>query len=337
MNRKHLTIAAAVLAASSLAIPIATAAPTPIATRPSHASTGANLTIPWAIGGLRIERDGSRRVFPGDWPTVPVASMRIWDARTAWLNIEPAQNQWDFTRLDAFVDKAEAHGVKSILLTLGGTPKWAAEQLKATDAAWLGPGSASPPKKWADWAEFVGKVAQRYQGRIQGYEIWNEPNSITYWSGTNAQWAKLVSIASQQISKADPKAKIAIGGFATSPAKTLASIAPMLTALGQSAPPVKPTALSFHWYPTRVQLLAGVGSIAKSIRKDMSDAKRVCPEFDCLLACEDLSSLEGCLSCRKRFRSSSAAMWSRLPDSAMHRSLKSPVISGSRSHVFSGG
>ena len=233
-------------------------------------SNGVNLTIPWAVGGLRIERDGSKKVFPGDWPTMPVASMRIWDARTAWLNIEPAQGQWDFSRLDAFVAKAQAHGTKHILLTLGGTPTWAAKQVRPTDAAWLGAGSASPPKHWSDWAEFVGKVAQRYKGRIDAYEIWNEPNSITYWSGTNAQWAKLVSVASQAIGKADPSASIAIGAFATSPAKTLDKIQPMFAALQtqQANTEAKPSAISFHWYPTRVQLLSGVSSIANTIRAD---------------------------------------------------------------------
>ncbi len=239
-----------------------------------RAKQGADLTIPWAIGGLRIERDGQKKVFPGDWPTMPVASMRIWDARTAWLNIEPAQDQWDFSRLDAFVAKAQAHGVKDILLTLGGTPKWAAAKTRPTDAAWLGAGSASPPKHWADWAQFVSTVAHRYQGRIQGYEIWNEPNSITYWSGTNAQWAKLTSIAMNEIAKADPKALIAIGGFASSPARTLNKIEPMFQALRVQLGATKPSpvTVSFHWYPTRVQLLAGVGSIASRVTQAAADA-----------------------------------------------------------------
>ncbi len=243
-------------------------------TKEPRAKEGVGLTIPWAIGGLRIERDGSKQVFPGEWPSVPVRSMRIWDARTAWLNIEPAPDQWDFSRLDAFVAKAQAHGVKDILLTLGGTPKWAAAKTRPTDAAWLGAGSASPPRHWADWAQFVSTVAHRYQGRIRGYEIWNEPNSITYWSGTNAQWAKLTSIAIAEISKADPKAQIAIGGFATTPAKTLNRIEPMFQALHGQLKDAKPSQakLSFHWYPNRVQLLAGVSSIASTITIAAADA-----------------------------------------------------------------
>ncbi|MDP2287931.1 MAG: cellulase family glycosylhydrolase [Actinomycetota bacterium] len=255
------TVALAALGIALLLPQAASAAPTPVK------DNGVNLNIPWAIGGLRIERDGTKRVHPGEWPTVPVASVRIWDARTAWLNIEPANDQWDFTRLDAFVEKAEAKGVKNILMTLGGTPMWAAKQQKATDAPWLGKGSASPPKRWADWAEFVQKVAQRYQGRIHGYEIWNEPNSLTYWSGSNEEWSELTGIASREIAKADPEAQIVIGAFATSPTKTLNKIAPMLDALKPQEATATPTAISIHWYPTRKNLPAGVSAIATQVRQ----------------------------------------------------------------------
>ncbi len=63
-------------------------------TKDTRAKPGVSLTIPWAIGGLRIERDGQKKVFPGDWPTMPVASMRIWDGRAAWLSIGPARDRW---------------------------------------------------------------------------------------------------------------------------------------------------------------------------------------------------------------------------------------------------
>jgi hypothetical protein len=57
-----------------------------------------------------------------------------------------------------------------------------------------------------------------------------------------------------------------------------------------------------------------------------------CSGFVCLLACEDLSSLEGCLSCRKRFLWNWALTWLRLPGGPMGTS---PVISRSSSHAFS--
>jgi hypothetical protein len=72
-----------------------------------HAANQGRLTIglhvPWAVGGPRIERTGRLNDFPGEWPDIPFASVRLWDTRTAWLNVEPAQDQWDFEMLDANV------------------------------------------------------------------------------------------------------------------------------------------------------------------------------------------------------------------------------------------
>ncbi|MDD2857070.1 MAG: cellulase family glycosylhydrolase [Candidatus Nanopelagicales bacterium] len=261
---RGLACAIAALAAIAL-MPIsplpaqANPAPAPISPVP-----GAAMTVPWAIGGPRIERDGTKHVFQGDWPNMPVTSLRIWDARTAWLNIEPAPGQWAFARLDAFVAKAEEHHVQDIVLVLGGTPAWAAKQQRKTDAPWLGKGSASPPEFWDDWTTFVDTVASRYQGRIKAYEIWNEPNSVTYWSGTAREWATLTELAAKQIAISDPTARVVVGGFSTFPAKTLAKAQAFIKALPASMP--RPSAMGFHWYPTKQQLPAGITSTAQALR-----------------------------------------------------------------------
>lgn len=120
-----------------------------------HAANQDRLTIglhvPWAVGGPRIERSGRLNDFPGEWPDIPFALVRLWDTRTAWLNLEPAQDQWDFGMLDANVDKASSQDRYS--LVLWGTPAWAAESLSADDAPWLGPGSAAPPLDNTDWVD----------------------------------------------------------------------------------------------------------------------------------------------------------------------------------------
>lgn len=218
-------------------------------------ATGADLTIPWAIGGERIERDGSRGWFPGDWPTVPVESMRIWDARTAWLNIEPVRGQFTFDRLDAFVAKASSQGVRDIVLVLGGTPRWASERALGTDASWMGPGSASPPRDLDDWARFVRTVVDRYAGRITAYEIWNEPNSVMFWNGTVDQWAELTSIAVREIREADVSARVIVGGFTVGSALARKQV-PAFVRAARSAGVVA-DAWSLHWYPTSREVGTG--------------------------------------------------------------------------------
>jgi len=52
----------------------------------------------------------------------------------------------------------------------------------------------------------VRTVVSRYKGRIQAYEIWNEPNLKDFWTGTTDQMVTLTKEASQIIHAVDPKA-----------------------------------------------------------------------------------------------------------------------------------
>ena len=225
---------------------------------------GADLTIPWALGGPRVERDGTLRDYPGQWPTIPVRSVRFWDSRTAWLNLEPAPDTWDFTRLDGLVLLAESRGVDRITLVLGGTPRWAAAQERSTDAFWLGPGSASPPRDLADWAQFVAVVAERYRGRIDAYEIWNEPTTAAFWSGSRAQWADLVASAAREIRRIDPDARVVAPGIAVTSARDVTRMRPWLAELADRSALI--TDISVHFYPRTVAQARTLGTLVRSLR-----------------------------------------------------------------------
>ena len=227
------------------------------------------MAIPWAVGGLRFERDGTLVNFPGEWPDIPVSEIRLWDTRTAWLNVEPRNDLWDFSRLDAFVNLAESKGVQRILLVLAGTPRWAAMQTSSLEANWLGPGSASPPKHTADWVDYVSTVATRYAGRIDAYEVWNEPASPTFWSGTPGQWSTLVGEAIRAISTADPDAEILASGFSVSTERELRQLPVWFAALGRAGPGLD--AISVHWYPRP----GGEGSLPGLARRVRALARQV--------------------------------------------------------------
>jgi len=212
------TLLAACTPASPVSIPVSSSASTPVASAARESApveaTGfvTGLTIPWAVGAMRFDRDGSIEYHTGDWPPFPVEAIRLWDSRTAWLNLEPANDLWDFRRLDRFIAKSRAQGTDDITLVLAGTPRWAAGRVDDADAAWLGPGSASMPKQLAEWREFVSTVATKYRGFITAYEIGNEPNLKTFWSGTPQDYAAYVQTAAAAIRAADPAATIVAGG-----------------------------------------------------------------------------------------------------------------------------
>ena len=271
------TIGIAVLAASALLLAACTGTgpadpTTSLSSREAspRASSAAGfvtgLTIPWAVGGERIERDGTKGNDPGEWPAFAVAATRLWDTRTAWLNLEPAEGQFDWTTLDAHLAKAESEGVDDITLVLAGTPQWAATRELPTDAPWLGPGSASPPRDLEQWRAFVAAVATRYAGRIDAYEIGNEPNLPTFWNGTPAEYADLVSTAARAIREEDPGATVIVNaGLVRRPAD-VATLQPWLGTLGAN-PDLD--VVSVHVYPA-AEALADVPTLLESIRASLS-------------------------------------------------------------------
>ena len=139
------------------------------------------------------------------WPAAPVGEWRLWDAYVAWPNLQPAKNRWRFEMLDRYVAMATEHHV-GILLPLGLSPAWASA--RPLEKSTYAPGFAAEPRDLEDWRTYVRTVVQRYKGRIQAYEIWNEPNLKLFWTGNVDQMVALTAEASRIIRSIDPQALI---------------------------------------------------------------------------------------------------------------------------------
>lgn len=163
--------------------------------------------VPKTYFGLHIHRalGSSEGTRPAAWPTVGFAEWRLWDAHVAWPDLEPQRGRWKFALLDSLVDMARDHHV-GVLLTLGLTPAWASS--RPTERSNYGAGEQAPPTSLADWQAYVRTVARRYKGRIQSYEVWNEPNMTGFFSGSLAQLVALDSVAYEEIKREDPTALI---------------------------------------------------------------------------------------------------------------------------------
>jgi hypothetical protein len=153
--------------------------------------------VPSAFFGLHIHRAAATT----PWPPEPFGSWRLHDAHVAWPSLEPNRNDWHFDLLDQYVALASAHGVE-LLLPLALSPTWASARPKEPSA--YAPGNAAEPADINDWITYVRTVAQRYQGRIHYYEIWNEPNLSNFYSGNVNDMVKLASAAYSNLKQIDP-------------------------------------------------------------------------------------------------------------------------------------
>lgn len=135
------------------------------------------------------------------WPALPFGSWRTLAAYTDWPNLEPQKGQWNFAILDAYVGLAEKHNV-SVLIPLVFTPRWASARPGEPSA--YSPGNAAEPRDIEDWRNYVRVVAVRYKNRVHCYEIWNEPNLPSFFSGGPAQILRLAREAYPILKEIDP-------------------------------------------------------------------------------------------------------------------------------------
>ncbi len=115
----------------------------------------------WATG----DRDVARREIAAvgrtgaSWVRLPLD----------WSLVETRAGRYDWGYFDNLISTAERYGLRALGL-IYNTPLWA----RGDGARLLFP--SSPPRDPADLAGFAAAAAKRYAGRIDAWEIWNEPN-----------------------------------------------------------------------------------------------------------------------------------------------------------------
>lgn len=125
----------------------------------------------------------------------------------SWASLqEQSRNsftQWYVDRADRMVDAARARGFQ-VLVELVGTPGWANG----------GAGGNVPPKDPNDYGRAARFVAEHFRGRVQAWEMWNEPNVSHFFTGTASDYVALVRAAYPMFKAGDPNATVVLAGSA---------------------------------------------------------------------------------------------------------------------------
>ena len=118
--------------------------------------------------------------------------------------MQPREGEWEFYKLTCPL-LAEEHGV-TIALTLGYPPDWASmrpDDPSAYTDAW----SPAEPRMEA-WRTYVQTLAERYKGKILYWEIWNEPDQRSFYTGTITKMVELAKEASKILKQVDSRNQI---------------------------------------------------------------------------------------------------------------------------------
>jgi hypothetical protein len=123
-----------------------------------------------------------------------------------WKEFEPAKGQYLWEPIDGIVDAAHAAGL-NVLLSVVKAPDWARGGYAEEDG---------PPADFGDYGDYMGAMAQRYCGRVQAYEIWNEQNLKREWDTgrplSASEYVELLHVARDRIKAACPSAIVVSGG-----------------------------------------------------------------------------------------------------------------------------
>ncbi|MCL4877220.1 MAG: beta-galactosidase [Anaerolineae bacterium] len=124
----------------------------------------------------------------------------------SWANIEPVKGYYDWSLADEVVAEVLYRG-RRLVARIDSVPEWA----------------ISAPENWEEapfdvdsFGEFCGTLAARYQGQIEAYQIWNEPNLEREWGGyvpSPPGYVKLLAACSTAIREADPDAIVISAGL----------------------------------------------------------------------------------------------------------------------------
>ena len=120
-----------------------------------------------------------------------------------WKSIEPnGPGNYDVTGLDRMVDQVAGNGVRILITIVGPSPDWAG-------------GGGSIPGDTARFQETMRFLSDRYKGRVQAWEVWNEQNLASN-SGGNVDVGRYVGLLKagyQGVKAGDPNAVVLFGAL----------------------------------------------------------------------------------------------------------------------------
>ena len=121
---------------------------------------------------------------------------------------EPFRSAWE--KYDNIVDLAEADDIE-IIARLSNPPAWSRALPVGTT------GTLAPPDNYDDFGDFAAAVAERYNGRIRYYQLWNEPNGNGEWGNHQPvnpeQYTELLCTAYRRIKEVNPGAVVLAGAL----------------------------------------------------------------------------------------------------------------------------
>lgn len=180
-----------------------------------------------------------------------IRSLGVTDLRIVvpWMFIQPTDAAtYDWAKMDNVVNTAHAMGF-TMTASITMNPTWDGTPLV---------GAPNPDS----YAKFAATVAQRYGGQISAYEVWNEPNAVTFFAPNDpAAYTAVLKAAYTAIKAVQPSATVVAGVLGAVTSVPGLSMAPQqfLAQMYAAGAQGYFDAVSFHPYNYTMPFSAGAG------------------------------------------------------------------------------
>lgn len=171
-----------------------------IAGRPASAAGAGDDSTGFNVDAIGLDANSRAMMF-----------QRIGEAQFGWIRqqsrwsaYEPARGQFQnayVAKVDSLVNDAAAHGVR-IMFSVVNSPDWAGD-------------GGGLPRDGADFGRLMSFVANRYKGRVQAYEVWNEQNYAYETDGLVdvGSYIPVLKAGYEAIKAVDPNTLVVFGGL----------------------------------------------------------------------------------------------------------------------------
>ena len=116
----------------------------------------------------------------------------------------------DSRSFERWVDAYRAHGIE-VLGVLFGTARWASSAPDdETEIVGIPRWGLVGPSDMGDWELLVRTMAERLQGRVTDWEVWNEPDIPAFWQGSPQEFTDLARATAGDLRDVDPQNRVVL-------------------------------------------------------------------------------------------------------------------------------
>jgi len=216
----------------------------------------------WSIGTETIDRDFSTHAAWRDY-LGPLGAKHA-RLQSGWARTDAGGGVYDFAWLDPIVDDIIAQGVTPWMSLGYGNPAYIGGGTPQRDTD-LPEGEGR-----AAWLAYVHALVTRYRGRIDAWELWNEPDLIEKF--TAEEFGRFAAETARVVKEADPEAYVIVAGYTGLGDHSRTYVVKSLEAFAAEGDPALADAVIFHAYaPNPDSIYASVEPFRDAIQAVIPD------------------------------------------------------------------